>query len=65
MPLLAMFLFIAELDVATPHVCPIDRVFCKKCGLVKIFARDILVRIFFEGSLGEFCRRKFLNALSW
>jgi hypothetical protein len=30
MPLFAMLLFIAELDVATPHVCPIDRVFCKK-----------------------------------
>jgi len=61
-----MLLFIAELDVATLHVCPIDRVFCKKkCGLVNIFARHILVHIFFEGSLGEFCRRKFLNAVSW
>lgn len=60
-----MLLFIAELDVATPHVCPIDHVFYRKCGLVKIFARDILVHIFYEGLLGEFCRRKFLNAVSW
>jgi hypothetical protein len=51
--------------VATPHVCPIDRVFCKNCGLVKIFVRDILVHIFFKGSLGEFCRCKFLNAVGW
>lgn len=58
-------LFIAELGVATPHICPIDRVFCTKCVLIKFFVRGILVHIFFEESLGEFCRRKFLKAVSW